>query len=469
MTFSTALRPFLQRRPEALDVLEIEPQTMWLADDPFAGPFFEFTPGIEAFAALPGHKLVHSVAVPLGGTRPPHPAQLAMLARTAARLDSPWVSEHLSVAGTPHRAAGFLLPPIQTDEGVEIAARNIRAFAAAIGRPVAVETGVAYFRRKPFEMPDGEFVRRVVEAADCGILLDLHNLYCNERNGRIVLDDFLARIPAERVWEIHLAGGLEMDGFWLDSHSGSMPDALARKAAEVVRGLANLGAVNFEIYDTFLERLDQASFDSTVDQLRAIWHEAGGAITDAVLLPAAAEAPASAPDVSPEDWESTLTEAVWKADPARHPHGEDAPPLALYAKLARSFRGSMLTRALPRTVRYLLLRDGAGFEQRLARYFADEDPKLYTPLEAEAFRRWLVGDGEDDPLALALLDYDLAFVRIVREGRSQVVTFPGNPASVFEALADLKLPACPPPPAWEIEIVPDSFTIEDFATNATAS
>ena len=192
MIFSAALREFLQRRPNALDLLAIEPQTLWLADHAFAGPFFEFTPGIEAFASLRGHKLVHSVGMPLGGTRTPDPAQMALLAKTAARLDSPWVSEHLSVAGTPHRAAGFLLPPLQTDKGVETAVRNIRAFARGVGRPVAVETAVAYFRRKPFEMSDGAFLARVVEEADCGILLDLHNIYCKESNGRSTMDAFVA-------------------------------------------------------------------------------------------------------------------------------------------------------------------------------------------------------------------------------------------------------------------------------------
>ncbi|MEZ5363181.1 MAG: DUF692 family protein [Bryobacterales bacterium] len=219
MIYSTTLQPFLERRPDALDALEIEPQTLWLADDPFTGPFHEFTPGIEAFAALPGRKLVHSVGVPLGGERPPSPGQLDLLRRTATRLDSPWVSEHLSVAGTPHRAAGFLLPPLQTEEGVAVAVRNVRAFAAAVGRPVAIETGVAYLRRKPFEMHDGDFVRRIAEEADCGILLDLHNLYCNERNGRIRIDDFLERIPLERVWEVHLAGAPRPMG------SGSTPTA----------------------------------------------------------------------------------------------------------------------------------------------------------------------------------------------------------------------------------------------------
>ena len=467
MIFSAALWPFLQRRPNALALLEIEPQTLWLADHAFEGPFFEFTPGIEAFASLPGHKLVHSVGMPLGGTRPPDPAQMALLAKTATRLDSPWVSEHLSVAGTPYRAAGFLLPPLQTDEGVETAARNIRAFAHGVGRPVAVETGVAYFKRKPFEMSDGAFVARIAEEADCGILLDLHNIYCNERNGRITLDAFLADLPLDRVWEIHLAGGAEMEGYWLDSHSGPMPRDLAAKSLEIVKSLPNLGAINFEIYDTFLERIDIDTFDAIVDDLRAIWAEVGRSVSDAP--PMKSPPPPADPALAPDSWEHTLTEAVWKADPKLHPWQDDAGPLKLYAWLARSFRGSMLTRALPRAMRYLLLRDGDGVEDLLARYYRDEDPKLYTPLEAKALCDWLIAGGEADPLLISLLDYDIAFMKLVREGQAQVVTFPGNPGPVFEALADARLPDTPPPPAWEIELLPDSFTIKDFAGTASGS
>ena len=459
MIFSTALRPFLERRPDALDLLEIEPQTLWLADDAFAGPFFEFTPGIELFASLPGHKLVHSVGMPLGGTRAPDPAQCALIRDTAARLNSPWVSEHLSVAGTPHRAAGFFLPPLQTEAGVQTAARNIRAFGSAVGRPVAVETGVAYLARKDFEMPDGSFVARVVEEADCGILLDLHNLYCNQRNGRIRIDEFLSQIPLDRVWEVHLAGGVEQDGFWLDSHSGPMPDDLAAISREVLASLPNLGALNFEIYDTFLERTDQKTLDGIVDGLRALWQGVGRATSDA--RPAAPPPAPTAPAPDPAMWEAALTEAVWKDDPTAHPHVEDAGPLHLYTKLARSFRGSMLTRVLPRAVRYLILREGEGIEPLLARFYADVSPRLYAPLEAAAFCDWL-GPRDPDPLLRSLLDYDSALLRIIREGTAQVVTFPGDPGPVFEALADKRLPTLPVPPVWEIEILPDGFTVNDF-------
>ena len=458
MIFAPALRPFLERRPDALDVLEIEPQTMWLADHAFDGPFYEFTAGVDLFASLPGHKLVHSVGMPLGGTRAPDPGQCALIRTTAARLNSPWVSEHLSVAGTPHRAAGFLLPPLQTADGAAQAASNIRAFAAAVERPVAIETGVAYLSRKAFEMEDGAFLRQVVEQADCGILLDLHNLYCNARNGRINLDRYLAQIPLDRVWEVHLAGGDEQGGVWLDSHSGPMPADLRDIAREVLGSLPNLGALNFEIYDTFLESTDEATLDTIVDDMRGLWAGVGRSASDAPPRALAARPKGDAP--TPAAWEAALTEAVWKADADCHPYPEDARMLALYSYLARSFRGSILMRTLPRAMRYLLLRDGEGVQDLLAQFYAACDPKLFAPLEAQSFADWLV---DDDPLVAALLAYDLAFVRIVREGVAQVVHFPGNPRPVFEALADLRLPELPEPPVWEIEILPDEFTLAAFA------
>lgn len=468
MIFSTALRPFLQRRPDALDVIEVEPQTLWLADHGLDGPFIEFTPGIDLIEALPGRKLVHSVGMPLGGSRPPSLAQMELIRATAERLDSPWVSEHLSVGGTPHRASGFFLPPLQTDQGVAQAVRNITAFKAGIGRPVAVETGVAYLARKPFEMPDGDFVAEVAEAADCGILLDLHNLYCNARNGRIDIDDFIARIPLDRVWEVHLAGGVEMDGFWLDSHSGPMPDDLAAKSREIVRALPNLGALNFEIYDTFLELTDAATLDAIVAVQADIWAEAGRTRGDARPRDlVAATMPGPRPD--PRDWERTLTEAVLRGQAADHPWPEDGAALAVYTRLGQSFRGSMLARCLSRSVRYLMLRDGLGFDDVLAAYFHAVDPQLYAPLEAEAFRTWMLERDGADRLLRGLLDFDCALLRIVRQGRPQRVRFPGDPAPVFEALAAQRLPQMPRPPVFEMEILPDQFTVEEFSGAAMGS
>ena len=75
-----------------------------------------------------------------------------------------------------------MLPPAQTTAGVEVAAEHVRAYHTAAHLPFLVETGVNYLRPHPGELSDGAYIAGVAGRADCGILLDLHNLLTNERN-----------------------------------------------------------------------------------------------------------------------------------------------------------------------------------------------------------------------------------------------------------------------------------------------
>ena len=149
-----------------------------------------------------------------------------LFAESVRRLGAQLASEHLSF----NRAAGddgpfgsaFFLPPRQTESGVEAAVAAIAALRAELDVPFSFETPVSYLQPRADEIADGAFVAAVAEAADCGILLDLHNIWTNERNGRQSAREFLAQLPLDRVSEVHLAGGLERSGFWLDAHSGGL-------------------------------------------------------------------------------------------------------------------------------------------------------------------------------------------------------------------------------------------------------
>src|SRR5262245_9284997 len=252
ITWSAAIEPLLHSRPELFAVVEIEPQTTWIRSPGAAAEYRVKDEVLSHLAALPGRKLVHSVGTPVGGSVRPAPAQLALLRDAVRIFGSPWASDHLSFNQTPDFATGFFLPPRQTPAGVATATRSIRDLQAALPVPIAVETGVSYLKPRDDELPDGEFVRRVVEAADCGLLLDLHNVFTNALNRRQPIDEFLASVPLERVWEVHLAGGMEVDGFWLDAHSGAIPDALYAIAEELIPRLPNLGAIIFEIFPSFV-------------------------------------------------------------------------------------------------------------------------------------------------------------------------------------------------------------------------
>jgi len=180
VTYSGLLDPILD--PGVADVLEIEPQAFWIrsigGDTPYQFP----EAAIAHIDELPGRKLIHSVGAPVGGSVRPDDAHLALLKQTVDRFESPWASDHLSFNATPEFSTGFFLPPRQTAANIEPVARNIRALRQALNVPLAVETGVNYLQPRSDELPDGEFVARVVEAADCGVLLDIHNIFANALN-----------------------------------------------------------------------------------------------------------------------------------------------------------------------------------------------------------------------------------------------------------------------------------------------
>src|SRR3984893_6827908 len=252
IVYSAALEPLFADHPEIADVLEIEPQTTWLERPDRPGGNLVRPAVDDHLASLPFRKLVHSIGTPVGGSIPGIDAQLPLLREIVRKLEAPWASEHLAFNLTSDFFTGFFLPPRHTAAGLDVYGAAIDRLTDAVQVPLAIETGVNYLRRRSDEIPDGEFVAKLADRAGCGILLDLHNLFANERNGRQKVWDFLKQIPLDRVWEIHLAGGFEWGGYWLDAHSGAIPEPLLALSREVVPHCPNLKAVIFEVFSSFL-------------------------------------------------------------------------------------------------------------------------------------------------------------------------------------------------------------------------
>lgn len=130
---------------------------------------------------------------------------------------------------------------------------------------------VNYLKPRDDEFQDGEFISMVIEGADCGLLLGLHNAWTNEINGRQSVVEFLSQIPLERVWEIHLAGGDNEDGFWLDSHSGEIPAPVINMTRHIIDKLSNLRALIFELSPSYLSVISIDSVRSQLKILRELW------------------------------------------------------------------------------------------------------------------------------------------------------------------------------------------------------
>jgi uncharacterized protein (UPF0276 family) len=229
---------------DLVDVVEVEPQTLW--DNRFAAGRVMSPAPLAWLRACERPLLSHGVGFPVGGTTPPDHAGVVASAESAHTLAAVHWSEHLAFNAAGESYAGYLLPPIQTPEGVAAAVRHITAYQDLYDRPFLVETPTNYLQPIPTDLTDGEYVAAIAEEADCGILLDLHNIWTNQRNGRQSVADFLACLPLERVWEVHLAGGFETGGYYLDAHVGPIDPELLELAAQVVPRLPRVRAVIYE-------------------------------------------------------------------------------------------------------------------------------------------------------------------------------------------------------------------------------
>jgi uncharacterized protein (UPF0276 family) len=381
-----------------VDRIEVEPEAFWVRAPEGTG--FRSFAG-EALKHLAQPKLLHSVGAPVGGTCRAPEGHAAALAREIAELRPEYVSEHLSVTHFRPRdeaapvSAGFMLPAVQSRAGAELAAANIREHRTALGgTPLAVETTVSYLPPAPGEWPDGEFVAAVAEAADCGILLDLHNVLCNARNGRQSVAGFCEAIPLERVWEIHLAGGESEAGFYLDAHSGVVQPELMEIAAGLVPRLPNLRAVTFEIMP---ERVAETGLRAIARQLGRIRDLCDRAARNGRLENRTPMRPSTDPVLNdPEAWERLLGCAITGL-PQPDLEGRAVewwrsaqPALGIYRTMVGEGRASAVLSAAPRTTRLLLEAcGGPGTRRILAEYWRQSPPQYTAADEARAFFRYL--------------------------------------------------------------------------------
>ena len=169
---------------------------------------------------------VHGVSLSLGG---PDPIDHGYLRRLKALLDElgvPLYTDHLCYASIGGVAFHDLLPLPFSDEAVMHTAARIREVADALERPVAVEN-ISYYATMPGSaLAEGEFVRAVVEEADCGLLLDVNNAFVNGMNHARDPADVLFELPLERTVHIHLAGHCPEDGRLVDDHGAPVDDAV---------------------------------------------------------------------------------------------------------------------------------------------------------------------------------------------------------------------------------------------------
>jgi uncharacterized protein (UPF0276 family) len=162
--------------------------------------------------------VLHGVSMSIGSVDPLNRKYLADLRDLARRFEPAWISDHLCWTGVGGRNLHDLLPLPFTDEAVRWVSARIRQVQETLERTMLIENVSSYMKFVHSTMTEWEFLTAVAEESDCGILLDINNVFVSAFNHRFDAGTYIESVPIERVAQYHLAGHSDRGSYLLDTH-----------------------------------------------------------------------------------------------------------------------------------------------------------------------------------------------------------------------------------------------------------
>jgi uncharacterized protein len=227
----------LERVPEPIGFFEVAPENWMEMGGSYARDFRALTER---------HPFVtHGLSLSLGSPAPLDTGFVRRIGKFLDEHDIRYYTEHLSYCSDDGHLYDLMPIPF-TPEAVEYVARRIRKVQDILEREIAIEN-VSYYAALGAEMTEPEFVNAVLERADCGLLLDVNNVYVNSINHRYDPRAFLDAMPVERVRYFHVAGHYEeAEDLRVDTHGADVVDP--------VWDLLDYAYARFGAVPTLLER-----------------------------------------------------------------------------------------------------------------------------------------------------------------------------------------------------------------------
>lgn len=185
---------------------------------------------------------LHGLSLSLGGQSPLDMELLAGIKAMMRQYRCDFFSDHLSYCQDLGGHLYDLLPLPFTAESVRHTAERIRRVQDFLGCRISIENTSYYLHSPLAEMNEAEFLNAVAQEADCGIHLDINNIYVNSVNhGLLEPQRFLDTVEIARVNYIHIAGhDDENPQVLIDTHGAPVKDNVWDLLAAAYRRMAHI-------------------------------------------------------------------------------------------------------------------------------------------------------------------------------------------------------------------------------------
>lgn len=273
-----AIAPFIGT-PGAVDYLAVTPDMFWIDHGRDAGGraqrFDDLPSWIAVLDASSLPKVSHHIGLSIASAVSTDATYVAQMAAWARRWGAHWLSEHLAFVaiaeGHGPTAAGLALTAPFDRDVLDLAVERARYVMERTTAPFLLENSPYYVTFDDSDMAEADFLNRFCAGSGAGLLLDLHNLYCNAVNYGFSGHRFLDELELATVIEVHIANGSELGGMYADSHSGAPPEPVWDLLDDLVGRAPNLRGITFEFHDSYLPVIGFEGVADVIARARRSW------------------------------------------------------------------------------------------------------------------------------------------------------------------------------------------------------
>jgi uncharacterized protein (UPF0276 family) len=163
---------------------------------------------------------MHGVSLSIGSTDPLDFEYLRELKTLRDRIGALWVSDHLCWTGVAGKNSHDLLPLPYTDETLRHIVSRVRVVQDYLEAPLLLENPSSYVEFTGSTLSEWQFLSSLASDSDCGLLLDVNNVYVSAYNHGFSAEEYIANLPHDRVAQLHVAGHTHQGGHIIDTHIG---------------------------------------------------------------------------------------------------------------------------------------------------------------------------------------------------------------------------------------------------------
>ncbi len=222
----------------AVNFMEVAPENWINVGGSLGKKFREFTEKHDF--------ICHGLSLSIGSPSPLDEDFVKDVGQFLQTHDIKHYSEHLTYCSDDGHLYDLLPIPF-TEEAVKYVAERIRRVQDILQQEISMENASYYTAAPGKEMSEIEFINAVIEEANCGLLLDVNNIYVNSINHCYDPIDYLKQLPAKRIRYGHIAGHFNEDeDLIVDTHGADVIDP--------VWHILDKAYEHFGVFPTLLER-----------------------------------------------------------------------------------------------------------------------------------------------------------------------------------------------------------------------